>query len=209
MPKLQEALRAVRDQLTAQFEIDRIVVEGLSLSNTLFSSLSEQQPWFLTVNTFQWYDGITWSHGKHNLKFGFDPNDLKFHVECKKDNHDCPGKKVVKAEVISRVRGPVGLNIGSQTPAEIAPIVDRVGAGRCRRWSDVEDRRQTGTIWLPAGDVRADAGPRVLILACTAIVGQPAMLQQSSRRFTVAGRPVQWLSCLGDGQGGRSSGEFR
>ena len=39
-----------------------------------------------------------------NLKFGFDPNDLKFHVECKKDNHDCPGKKVVKAEVISRVR---------------------------------------------------------------------------------------------------------
>ena len=39
-----------------------------------------------------------------NLKFGFDPDDLKFHVECKKDNHDCPGKKVVKAEVISRVR---------------------------------------------------------------------------------------------------------
>ena len=39
-----------------------------------------------------------------NLKFGFEPDDLKFHVECKKDNHDCPGKKVVKAEVISRVR---------------------------------------------------------------------------------------------------------
>ena len=39
-----------------------------------------------------------------NLKFGFDPDDLKFHVECKKDNHDCPGRKVVKAEVISRVR---------------------------------------------------------------------------------------------------------
>ncbi|HTM49896.1 MAG TPA: TonB-dependent receptor, partial [Bryobacteraceae bacterium] len=47
-------------------------VEGLSLSNTSFSSLSEQQPWFLTVNTFQWYDGITWSHGKHNLKAGAD-----------------------------------------------------------------------------------------------------------------------------------------
>ena len=39
-----------------------------------------------------------------NLKFDFDPDDLKFHVECKKDNHDCPGRKVVKAEVISRVR---------------------------------------------------------------------------------------------------------
>ena len=39
-----------------------------------------------------------------NLKFNFDPEDLKFHVECKQDNHDCPGKKVVKADVISRVR---------------------------------------------------------------------------------------------------------
>jgi N-acetylmuramoyl-L-alanine amidase len=39
-----------------------------------------------------------------NLKFNFDPGDLTFHVECKKDNHDCPGKKVVKADVISRVR---------------------------------------------------------------------------------------------------------
>ena len=47
-------------------------VESLGLSNTIFSSLSEQQPWFLTVNTFQWYDGITWSRGKHNLKAGAD-----------------------------------------------------------------------------------------------------------------------------------------
>lgn len=47
-------------------------VEGLGLSNTTFSSLSEQQPWFLTVNTFQWYDGITWSKGKHNFKGGAD-----------------------------------------------------------------------------------------------------------------------------------------
>ena len=39
-----------------------------------------------------------------NLKFNFDPGDLTFHVECKQDNHDCPGKKVVKADVISRVR---------------------------------------------------------------------------------------------------------
>lgn len=46
--------------------------EGLGLSNTIFSSLSEQQPWFLTVNSFQWYDGITWTQGKHNIKAGFD-----------------------------------------------------------------------------------------------------------------------------------------
>jgi hypothetical protein len=47
-------------------------VEGLGLGNTTISSLSEQQPWFLTVNTFQWYDGITWTKGKHNLKGGAD-----------------------------------------------------------------------------------------------------------------------------------------
>jgi hypothetical protein len=39
-----------------------------------------------------------------NLKFGFDPEDLKFHVECTRDNHDCPGQKVAKGDVISRVR---------------------------------------------------------------------------------------------------------
>ena len=44
-----------------------------------------------------------------------------------------------------------------------------------------------------------------LIRAYTATVGQPAMLQQSSRRFTVAGRSVRWLPCLGDGQGGGGS----
>jgi len=47
-------------------------VESIGLSNTIFAGLSEQQPWFLTVNTFQWYDGITWSRGKHNLKAGAD-----------------------------------------------------------------------------------------------------------------------------------------
>jgi hypothetical protein len=47
-------------------------VEGLGMTNTVISSLSEQQPWFLTVNTFQWYDGITWSKGKHNIKAGID-----------------------------------------------------------------------------------------------------------------------------------------
>jgi hypothetical protein len=39
-----------------------------------------------------------------NLKFGFNPDDLTFHVECNRDNHACPGRKVVKADVIARVR---------------------------------------------------------------------------------------------------------
>ena len=47
-------------------------VEGLSLSNTAITGLGETQPWFLTVNTFQFYDGVTWSRGKHNFKAGAD-----------------------------------------------------------------------------------------------------------------------------------------
>ena len=71
----------------------------------------------------------------------------------------------------------------------------------------LEDQRQTGPIWLAAGDVRPDAGVRAHISADTAIVDQSTKFQQSSRRVTVATRPVWWLSCLRDGQGGRSSGE--
>ena len=44
--------------------------EGLSLSNTVFTGLSEQQPWFLTVNSFQWYDGVTWSRGQAQFQGG-------------------------------------------------------------------------------------------------------------------------------------------
>ena len=47
-------------------------VESLGLSNTAITGLGETQPWFLTVNTFQFYDGVTWSHGKHNIKAGAD-----------------------------------------------------------------------------------------------------------------------------------------
>jgi hypothetical protein len=47
-------------------------VESIGLSNTAISGLSETQPWFLTVNTFQFYDGVTWSRGKHNFKAGAD-----------------------------------------------------------------------------------------------------------------------------------------
>jgi hypothetical protein len=47
-------------------------VEGIGLGNTIFSTLGEQQPWFLTVNSFQFYDGVTWSRGKHNIKAGGD-----------------------------------------------------------------------------------------------------------------------------------------
>ncbi len=47
-------------------------VEGIGFGNTIFTALGEAQPWFLTVNSFQWYDGITWTRGKHNIKAGGD-----------------------------------------------------------------------------------------------------------------------------------------
>lgn len=38
-----------------------------------------------------------------NLKFGWKAENIVFHKECLQDNHDCPGKNVVKADVIRRV----------------------------------------------------------------------------------------------------------
>ena len=46
--------------------------ETISIGSSAISSLSEGQPWFLTVNSFQWYDGITWIHGSHSVKAGVD-----------------------------------------------------------------------------------------------------------------------------------------
>ena len=46
--------------------------ETLGIGSSAISGLSEGQPWFLTVNTFQWYDGITWVHGSHTVKAGVD-----------------------------------------------------------------------------------------------------------------------------------------
>lgn len=40
--------------------------------------------------------------------FGLNPYDLKFHKECVVDQHDCPGKNVVKADVIARVTALMG-----------------------------------------------------------------------------------------------------
>ena len=46
--------------------------ESIGIGSSAISGLSEGQPWYLTVNTFQWYDGITWIHGSHSVKAGVD-----------------------------------------------------------------------------------------------------------------------------------------
>ncbi len=61
-----------------------------------------------------------------NLKFNFDPADLTFHVECARDNHDCPGHKVVKSEVIARVRE---MMTALKSAAGVSIIVPQADAG--------------------------------------------------------------------------------
>jgi len=39
---------------------------------------------------------------------GIGPDTLRFHKECLRDHHDCPGKNVDKADFISRVRQHMG-----------------------------------------------------------------------------------------------------
>ena len=46
--------------------------EQIGIATSAISGLAETQPWFLTVNSFQWYDGITWIHGSHSIKAGAD-----------------------------------------------------------------------------------------------------------------------------------------
>ena len=57
---------APRDAINAGFP------EGISLGPSPITGLGEGQPWFLTVNSFQWYDGITWTRGTHSIKTGAD-----------------------------------------------------------------------------------------------------------------------------------------
>lgn len=44
--------------------------EGVGLSTTRISGIGEGQPWFLHVNAFQWYDGVTWIHQNHTVEAG-------------------------------------------------------------------------------------------------------------------------------------------
>jgi hypothetical protein len=51
-----------------------------------------------------------------NLKFGFSPEDLTFHKECRIDNHHCPGHNVDKTDVVARVRSAMA-SAESKAPA--------------------------------------------------------------------------------------------
>lgn len=51
---------------------------------------------------------------------GVNPSTLLFHVDCKIDNHDCPGKNVHKGDMIGRV---AMLMSGGTLPAQPAPLM--------------------------------------------------------------------------------------
>ena len=50
---------------------------GVSLGATAISGISERTLWYLTNNSFQWYDGITWTRGAHTVKAGADIRQLR------------------------------------------------------------------------------------------------------------------------------------
>lgn len=47
-----------------------------------------------------------------------DPKFLTFHKDCTRDNHDCPGRKVNKADVINRVLAEMGKPVIAAAPVK-------------------------------------------------------------------------------------------
>ena len=50
--------------------VDAGFVQQVTLNTTIFNGIGETYPFLILNNTFQWYDGITWVHGKHTVKAG-------------------------------------------------------------------------------------------------------------------------------------------
>jgi hypothetical protein len=66
--------------------IPNILIQGFSgpiTANGLFGN-STQAPWVANDHTFQWIDNISWTHGKHSLKFG---------AELRRDRYDEVGNQ--------------------------------------------------------------------------------------------------------------------
>jgi hypothetical protein len=58
---------------------------------------------------------------------GLNPTGLVFHKECRKDNHDCPGRHVDKADMIRRVTDAIAL-LGTAGPPAAAPKIGTVSS---------------------------------------------------------------------------------
>jgi hypothetical protein len=81
-------------------------------------------------------------------KLGISPLTLRFHVECKTDNHDCPGKHVSKAAVVEAV---VAEMERQESVASVAGGAGAVAGGSADRPDNADER------WvIPAADMPKD-----------------------------------------------------
>ncbi len=91
-----------------------------------------------------------------NLRFGFKADDLTFHVECQRDNHDCPGKNVVKSDVIARVKAQMAAlaqHLPTHPPAIVPPSAPAWASGKGSWYSQYRGKY----VWRDSGDAPGSA----------------------------------------------------
>lgn len=60
--------------------------------------------------------------GLSPLPYAYGQQGLHFHIECKHDNHDCPGKHVDKSHIIQRLQYSMAALKGQSTPEPLPPM---------------------------------------------------------------------------------------
>ena len=77
------------------------------------------------------------------VPYAYDQHGLHFHVECKRDNHDCPGSFVRKPDVVARVQAKMAelaAPVVAAAPMAVAAMAMR--RWRWRRWRPLQRRRR-------------------------------------------------------------------
>lgn len=75
-----------------------------------------------------------------HIKAKLDPDTIRFHIECKADNHDCPGKHVSKADIVSRVKDEIAFLSGSPPPPmAVERLVDFHARGKMSTFGGPKD----------------------------------------------------------------------
>jgi hypothetical protein len=97
-----------------------------------------------------------------NLKFGFSPEDLTFHKQCVIDNHDCPGRNVVKTDIIARVRAAMA-TVKSVPPvvSDVVPSPRMLGITATVFGGDGDEQRVAYQDVTPGWPNRADLSKRI------------------------------------------------
>jgi len=61
--------------------------QQITLGATNFSGIGETYPFLAVTNSFQWYDGVTWSHGRHTVKAGANVMRNRAVTDCSVDGN--------------------------------------------------------------------------------------------------------------------------